>query len=302
MPVNRNSALGCIAAALVIVSAGIPGGASAQLSNTGFESPNASSGDVPGSAIWSTFNQVFTTRTTARSGAQSLKTFGPFVPGGGTGARQTAPALPGETWIGSVWAMNLSSDPLDNVDFGVYKIEFLDASLQLAAGGLAGVDIFESNPISALTPQNVWTELGVGTAPAPAGTAFARVVIVKVDVDGAQGGSIFWDDASLLNSSTGVPGADASRSFDLQQNAPNPFSPATRIGFSLSRPDNVDISVYDVSGRRVVTLLREWMDAGAHSVDWNGTTANGTVASAGVYYYVMRASGGQVSRSMMLMK
>ena len=40
--------------------------------------------------------------------------------------------------------------------------------------------------------------LGVGTAPAPETTAYARAVIVKVDVDGAQGGSIFWDDASLV--------------------------------------------------------------------------------------------------------
>ena len=39
--------------------------------------------------------------------------------------------------------------------------------------------------------------LGVGTAPAPVGTAFAQAVIVKVDEDGTGGGSIFWDDASL---------------------------------------------------------------------------------------------------------
>ena len=44
----------------------------------------------------------------------------------------------------------------------------------------------------------MWTLLGVGTAPAPANTAWAQAVLVKVDLDGTQGGSIFWDDASLV--------------------------------------------------------------------------------------------------------
>ena len=60
-----------------------------------------------------------------------------------------------------------------------------------------GIDVFESNQINAATPFDTWTLLGVGTAPAPAGTAWARAVIVKVAVDGFNGGSIFWDDASL---------------------------------------------------------------------------------------------------------
>ncbi len=71
-------------------------------------------------------------------------------------------------------------------------------NFQLAAGGIFGVDVFESNQISGATPLDVWTLLGVGTAPAPANTAYAQAVIVKVDVDGAQGGSIFWDDARLF--------------------------------------------------------------------------------------------------------
>jgi len=98
-----------------------------------------------------------------RSGTQCLKTFGPFVQGGGSGGTQALPAAPGETWVGEIYALNSSTDPIDNVDFGVYKIEFRDASGQLAAGGLFGVDIFESNPINATTPQDTWTLLGVGT-------------------------------------------------------------------------------------------------------------------------------------------
>jgi hypothetical protein len=168
------------------------------LANPGFESPDASGGDVGGTDDWGTFNQVFTTAAVSRSGSQSLKTFGPFSPGGGTGAVQALPAAPGQTWVGEIWALNASFDPLDAVDFGVYKIEFLDAGFNLAAGGLAGVDVFESNQINGATPKDEWTLLGVGTAPAPANTAYAQAVLVKVDLDGTGGGSIFWDDASLV--------------------------------------------------------------------------------------------------------
>ena len=117
---------------------------------------------------------------------------------------QSLPAAPGQTWVGEIYALNASLDPIDNADFGVYKIEFRDVNGNLAAGGVFGVDVFESNPINASAPIDQWQLLGVGTAPAPAGTAFAQAVLVKVDIDGGQGGSIFWDDARLF---TQVPTA-----------------------------------------------------------------------------------------------
>lgn len=182
---------------LAALALGVAGSASAQLLNPGFELDDASGGDVAGATNWGVFNGVFTTAAFAHSGTQCLKTFGPFVVGGGAGATQMLPAVAGETWVGEIYALNSSTDPIDDQDFGVYKIEFLDAALNLVAGGVAGVDVFESNAINGATAVDTWTLLGVGTAPAPAGTAWANAVLVKVDIDGAQGGSIFWDDASL---------------------------------------------------------------------------------------------------------
>lgn len=174
------------------------------LGNPSFETPNASGGDVPNApgAPWVGFgdpNNRFTTDDVFRTGSQSLKTFGPFFPGGGNGGTQKVAAVPGQQFVGEIYAQNFSADRIQGNNFGVYKIEFLDASMNLAAGGLAGVDIFESNPINAATPVDMWTLLGVGTAPAPAGTAFAQAVIVGVQA-GPQvvGGAIFWDDASLV--------------------------------------------------------------------------------------------------------
>lgn len=200
MRMNKRAAVSGMAALAVLF--GMAGAASAQLLNGGFESPSAASGDVYGSDNWSVFGPTFTTIAIARSGSQSLKTFGPFSQFGGAGGVQVVPASPGQTWVGEIWAMNWSADPIDNVDFGVYKIEFLDAAFNFVAGAQLGIDVFESNPINGSTPRDAWTLLGVGTAPAPAGTAWARAVIVKVDMDGTQGGSIFWDDATLAPQGT----------------------------------------------------------------------------------------------------
>ena len=198
MQLKRHRFLSGLVAGLTVVLFGTVGAASAQLLNPSFEAPDASAGDVYGSDSWASFGYTYTTAATAHTGTQALKTFGPFAQYGGSGATQVVPATPGQTWVGEIYALNASFDPIDNVDFGVFKIEFLDAAMNFAAGGVFGVDVFESNPINGTTPLDAWTLLGVGTAPAPAGTAFARAVIVKVDMDGTQGGSIFWDDARLF--------------------------------------------------------------------------------------------------------
>ena len=201
---KTNRGLGSLAAVLTVLLVGIAGGASAALLNPSFESPSAASGDVYGTDNWNSFGYTYTTAAVAHSGLQSLKTFGPFAQYGGSGATQVLPAAPGETWVGEIYALNWSNDPIDNVDFGVFKIEFLDAAFNFVAGATFGVDVFESNQINGATPRDQWILLGVGTAPAPAGTAYARAVIVKVDMDGTQGGSIFWDDARLFTETVGV--------------------------------------------------------------------------------------------------
>lgn len=309
--------LGIVAAGLLVLAAGSAEHASAQLLNGGFETPDASAGDVAGATDWITFNGVFTTSIIgpdsialhAHTGLQSVKTFGPFgAPGGGAGGSQTVPAAPGETWVGGIYGLNSSLDSLTAPDFGVFKIEFLDAGFALAAGGLAGVDIFESaDSINTNTPHDVWKYLGVGTAPAPVGTAWARAVFVKVDLDGCPpcgAGSIFWDDAFMGEESqvVGVPPSNPEMNFVVHQNEPNPFNPTTSIRFELTQSDDVELSVYDVSGRKVITLIQEQLAAGPHETAWNGESAAGTPVRSGVYFYVLTSSTGKESRAMTLVR
>jgi hypothetical protein len=65
---------------------------------------------------------------------------------------------------------------------------------------------------------------------------------------------------------------------------PNPFNPVTRILFDISKTARVELSIYDVSGRRVAMLVNRELGAGKHEVIWNGRIADGAVASSGIYF------------------
>ncbi len=75
----------------------------------------------------------------------------------------------------------------------------------------------------------------------------------------------------------------------LSAAVPNPMRSGTRIAFQLPADAPVSLSVFDVTGRLVRTLVDETRPAGAHTVTWDGTDRNGTRVSAGVYLYRLRA-------------
>lgn len=112
---------------------------------------------------------------------------------------------------------------------------------------------------------------------------------------------IFYDNVVLREPRTSATPSPQSF-FTLHQNVPNPFNPTTRISFELQQDESVNLRIYDVTGRRVTTLLQKQLGAGPHSVSWNGRTSNGDVAAAGIYRYVLETSTGRSSRSMVLLK
>ncbi|MFQ5641987.1 MAG: T9SS type A sorting domain-containing protein, partial [bacterium] len=85
--------------------------------------------------------------------------------------------------------------------------------------------------------------------------------------------------------------------FALQQNYPNPFNPATTIRFSLPRREHVTLTVVDILGREVATLLDEKLSAGEHSLVFH---AKGL--SSGVYFYRITAGQFMQLRKAILIK
>ena len=100
---------------------------------------------------------------------------------------------------------------------------------------------------------------------------------------------------------TPVPQADATR-VSLAQNRPNPFSDATSVKFSVPRSGPVSLSVYNVTGRKVVDLVNRTMDAGTYEANWNGRDASGARVAGGVYFYRLQASGESLTKEMVRLK
>lgn len=88
----------------------------------------------------------------------------------------------------------------------------------------------------------------------------------------------------------------------LSQNYPNPFNPATRIAFSLSEAHSVELAVFGVDGRRVVTLVDETMPAGQYEVIWTGVNDAGQRVGSGAYVYRLTAGQFSETRRMTLIK
>jgi len=90
--------------------------------------------------------------------------------------------------------------------------------------------------------------------------------------------------------------------FALEQNAPNPFSRSALIRFATPAAGPVQLAIYDVSGRRVRTLMSGWMEAGPHQRVWDGTTDRSERVHPGVYFYRLTAAAGTRTRTMILMR
>jgi len=73
-------------------------------------------------------------------------------------------------------------------------------------------------------------------------------------------------------------------SFELLQNYPNPFNPSTQIRYQLERGTEISLSIFNVLGQRVKTLVSGWQPAGAYEVTWDARNDQGTGLASGVYF------------------
>lgn len=88
----------------------------------------------------------------------------------------------------------------------------------------------------------------------------------------------------------------------LRPNVPNPFNPTTRLRFDLPRSGSVSLTIFDIQGRRVRTLVDGQMDAGRHQITWHGRDDVGRRVSSGVYFYRLNTEGRTLTRQMTILK
>ena len=97
----------------------------------------------------------------------------------------------------------------------------------------------------------------------------------------------------VRNHETLLPGT-----FHVSQNYPNPFNPTTRIAYELPTESKVTLTIFDLQGREVATLVNAVQEAGVKSVDWNSANVNAGSVASGVYFYrVVATSIAEPSKS-----
>lgn len=95
---------------------------------------------------------------------------------------------------------------------------------------------------------------------------------------------------------------DSPAEFSLSQNYPNPFNPTTTISYSLDKDSEVEVNIFDISGKLITTLRNKYQTQGEHSITWNGIDASGSKVGAGVYFYQMKAGDFVGTKKMVLVK
>ena len=107
---------------------------------------------------------------------------------------------------------------------------------------------------------------------------------------------------SASNDATGIDDTVVRHRFQLRQNIPNPFNPQTRISYELPSRVSVTLTVYDVDGRLVKTLVSETKNPGTYTTTWEGKNDNGDPVASGVYFYRLRAGSYVQTKKMVFLK
>jgi hypothetical protein len=177
--------------------------------------------------------------------------------------------------------------------------------------GDGDLDLATANAISdniSVLPNN-----GDGTfAPhSPFETGDGPVSVFSADLDGdgdldLATANYYSDNVSVLLNKTGTdvettPELVPAR-FSLRQNYPNPFNPSTAINYSVPARCHVTITIYNLLGQRVNTILDEVKPAGKYTTYWDGRDQDGRPLATGVYLYQIKAGHLTQTKKMLLLK
>jgi len=127
----------------------------------------------------------------------------------------------------------------------------------------------------------------------------SKAHVIWHDVRNGSTNSELYYDFNLSGNTIGIQNVSTEipNGFNLFQNFPNPFNPQTNIRFALPEAGFVKLTVFDMLGREVETLVNENLNAGTYNADWNAVDY-----SSGVYFYKLTTSEVTEIKKMMLLK
>ena len=124
---------------------------------------------------------------------------------------------------------------------------------------------------------------------------FILVGVTDDDSSSVQVGGVWYNETPAgLEISDEAPIATR---FELGQNYPNPFNPTTHIRFNIPETANTKLTVFNVMGEKVATLVNSVMQAGGHTVSWNASSM-----PTGVYFYQLESANFSQTKKLLLVK
>ncbi|MFH1277920.1 MAG: alpha-amylase family glycosyl hydrolase [Candidatus Eisenbacteria bacterium] len=185
------------------------------------------------------------------------------------------------------------------------------AALAFDGTGLFGGDLFAVNPtrqeIVRIEPTGAVSSFasGFGSLSGPGGLAFAGLGDLYAVETGATGSPRIVKIAAA-DADTGVPGSDPAppptHRFLLGGNRPNPFNPETAISFELPKPGRALLTIHDIRGALIRTLVDADLGDGPHEKTWDGTNDEGRGAASGIYFSRLRYKGLEETKRMVLLR
>ena len=184
------------------------------------------------------------------------------------------------TEVEFIWNQTYDPDPLDEIHYQlVYATDWEDSSTYVFSELIQDTSIILTLEDNA---QYYWMVIALDTDDFIVGSNdnTANTIVV---------GTLSIDE-------------DIPEVFALHQNYPNPFNPTTQIKYDLPEDALVNITIYDIMGRSIRSLVKSRQTAGYRSIQWNATNNLGEPVSAGMYIYMIQAGQFRQVRKMVLLK
>jgi hypothetical protein len=204
----------------------------------------------------------------------------------GAASHQPIPAVGGETFTVTAWMRGRQNGDEINITMDFRDQEMWTTPLQTAT--------------ETRTLTTGWQQYSM-TAAAPTGTP-NPVFHIRVTFTAAVGDSVDID-AVTIREPTGVMDSEISPPVGYRLSAsPNPFNPVVRIAYRISQSGPARLTVYDISGRRVATLVDEYHEAGEFVTKWNGLDDRNTKVSSGIYFLRITADDFTATEKLVILR
>lgn len=202
------------------------------------------------------------------------------------------PPESGSTLPGVPIVMELSDVVSGNTEEALqgWHADFNDERLKLAFAS--------SMPLASQTGSDHLLTLNI--LPENEGFVHFRISRLEIDEYDYAINHPLMDTLYVMEPVSAEPGEELPYSFVLKQNYPNPFNPETTIPFELPEPGHTTLNIFEVTGRKVATLVDDHLESGRHTISFDSRSVSGI--ASGIYIMQLSSGGRTLTRSISLIK